>query len=54
MMRSYDALKVLDFDKLKLLVIEKELDIDSDDYEEAPELLIAICEELDVEIPAAE
>lgn len=45
------ALKELDFDGLVKVAEEKELDIDPDDYEDEEELLTAICEELEIEIP---
>ena len=47
----FETLNVLDFEQLKLLVIEKELDIDVEDYEEKDDLLEAVCDELDIEIP---
>jgi len=48
---KYAALKELDFDGLKEIVGKKDLDIDLEDYDDADELLVAICDELEITIP---
>lgn len=49
---KYKALAALDFGQLVTLVEEEKIDaIDVSDYENAPDLLEAICEELKIEVP---
>jgi hypothetical protein len=47
----YDVLVALDYESLQDLVTEKKLEIELEDYSTKEELLTAICQELDVQIP---
>jgi hypothetical protein len=51
---KYAALASLELEELEQVIEEKELDVDPDDYEDEEELLKAICEELEIEIPNEE
>jgi hypothetical protein len=48
----YEVLKELDRDSMETLIIEKNLDIEAEDYDDEEELLLALAEELGVEIPS--
>ena len=47
----YQILAKLNHEQLCSLITEKKLDMDSEDYDEKGLLLIAVCEELNVEMP---
>jgi hypothetical protein len=49
---KYEALVKLSPDELVDFIQAKDLEIDPNDYAEASELLKAVCEELNIEIPA--
>ena len=48
---KYEALKALTRDGLIVVISDKDLDIDAADYDEDKDLVTAICQELDIEIP---
>jgi hypothetical protein len=48
---AYEAMSNLELEQLQNLVKEKQLPIDIDDYDNADDLLVAICQELDLVIP---